>query len=57
MNLEDVTVKEGDKTIWKDGLFRGGVTGITNATESEGYVTFEVGSGFYCFKLIGKREK
>jgi alpha-L-rhamnosidase len=54
MGLENVTVKEGDKTIWKDGLFRRGVDGIIGAIESEGYVTFEVGSGSYCFELIGR---
>ena len=51
MGLEDVTVKEGDKTIWKEGAFSGGVCGITNATESEEYVTFEVGSGSYRFDV------
>ena len=52
MGLADVIVKEGDKTIWKNGLFDDKVDGITSAIESEGYVSFEVGSGFYRFEIM-----
>jgi alpha-L-rhamnosidase len=54
IGLEYVKVKEGDNTIWQAGLFSGGVAGIINAAESEEYMTFEVGSGFYRFELTGK---
>ena len=53
MGLEDIAIEESGKTIWADGLFNDEVDGITNAAESAGYVTFEVGSGSYRFELTG----
>ncbi len=54
IGLENVIVEEGGKTIWKDGSYVSGVVGITDGSESTDYVTFDVGSGFYSFKLKGK---
>ena len=49
--LENIIVEEGGKTIWKDCAYVGGVVGITDGSESADYVTFDVGSGSYAFKL------
>ncbi len=51
MGLENVIVEEGGKTIWKDGSYVSGVGGIADGSESADYVTFDVGSGSYSFKV------
>lgn len=53
IGLEKVIVKEGEKTIWENGSYVGGIAGITGGREDEDYVTFEVGSGSYSFKVSG----
>ena len=54
MGLQDVTVTEGRKLIWKRGKFVGGVSGVTAGTEGDNYITFDVGSGCYVFQLSGE---
>ncbi len=51
MGLENVTIKESGKTIWKDGSYIGGVAGVTGDSEDAWYVTFDVGSGSYSFEM------
>jgi alpha-L-rhamnosidase len=51
IGLKDVTVTESGKAVFSKGRFIKGVSGITAATESDEYVTFEVGSGSYSFSL------
>ena len=51
IGLEDVIIFEGDKTIWKDGSYVNGVVGVADGNENADYVTFEVGSGSYSFKV------
>ncbi len=51
IGLEDVTIFEGGRTIWKDGSYIGDVVGVTDGNENADYVTFEVGSGSYSFKV------
>jgi len=53
IGLKNVTVTEGGKTIYKNGRFIKGVSGITAATETDDYVTLETGSGSYSFNLQG----
>lgn len=53
MGLEKVIVKEGEKTIWENGSYVEGVAGITGGREDGDYVTFDVGSGSYSFKVRG----
>jgi len=48
--IENVEITESGKTIWKDGVFNNESPGVTNAEEDKEYVTFEVGSGSYCFQ-------
>ena len=57
MGLENVTIEEGGRAIWKDGSYVGGVVGITDGSESADYVTFDVGSGSCSFKLSGTSPK
>ena len=52
--LSDVAVTEDGKAVWRDGAFVGGVGGIRGAGRSGDYVTFDVGSGSYAFRLTGK---
>ena len=54
IGLRNVSVKEGDETIWKDGGYISAVEGITGGRESDDYVTFEVGSGSYEFRAVGE---
>ncbi len=51
IGLKDVTVKESGKIIFEDGLYVGDAPGITNGSESIQYITFNVGSGPYSFKV------
>jgi len=53
IGMEDVTVKESEKIIFQDGSYIGGAPGITGGSESTQYITFDVGSGSYSFKLSG----
>ncbi len=57
MGLGNVTVKESSKTIFQDGSYIGGARGITSASESTQYITFNLGSGSYSFKLSGTLKK
>ncbi len=57
MGLDNITVKEGSKTIFQDGSYIGGARGITNGSGSTQYITLEVGSGSYSFKLSGTLKK
>ncbi len=53
IGLSNVTVTENGKSVYRAGRFVKGVAGISSAEESEDYVTFDVGSGSYTFKLVG----
>ncbi len=53
IGLKNVTVTENGKSVYRAGRFVKGVAGISSAEESEDYVTFDVGSGSYMFKLVG----
>ncbi len=57
MGLEDITILEGGKTIWKSGSYISGLAGITNPSESTQYITFNLASGSYSFKLSGTLKK
>ena len=57
LELKDVAITEGRTTIWKDGAYVREVVGITGGSETNDYVTFDVGSGLYCFTLTGTPKK
>jgi len=62
--MTDVTVHEGDRTIWEKGHFVEGTPGVTSGTPADARkmsgafqdrrVRFEVGSGHYVFRLTGE---
>jgi len=53
--LKNITVKESDKAIWQNNRYIAGVADITAGTETDDYITFDVGSGSYRFQLKGRR--
>jgi alpha-L-rhamnosidase len=53
IGLKNVTVTESGKTIYKNGRFIKGISGITAATDTDDYVILETGSGSYSFNLQG----
>jgi alpha-L-rhamnosidase len=53
--LANVAVTESGKTVFRDGAYVPGVAGIGGASRSADYVTFDVGSGAYSFRLTGRR--
>jgi len=54
IGLQNVTVTESDKPVWKNNRYSAGVVGITAGTEMDDYVIFDVGSGSYSFRLTGR---
>ena len=56
MQFKNVTITESGNTLWKDGLYVGKVLGISGGSETEDYVTFDVGSGNYLFQLSGQAQ-
>lgn len=53
--LKNVTTTESGKVVWKDGSYVSGTAGMTDGRQNADYVTFDVGSGYYSFKLRGIR--
>jgi len=51
MGLKDPAVSESGRRVFQDGTYVAGVAGIRGATRSDEYVTFDVGSGVYVFRL------
>jgi hypothetical protein len=45
----DVTIQEGDKTVWSNSVYVSGTDGITAATTTKDAIVFAVGSGHYAF--------
>jgi alpha-L-rhamnosidase len=54
IGLKNVSVKESNKIIWENGSYVNGVAGIYNASETDCYITFDVGSGSYAFRLTSQ---
>jgi alpha-L-rhamnosidase len=54
LGLDEFTITEGGKGIWKNDFYINGVEGITDARRDTNWITFDVGSGNYRFKLKGK---
>jgi len=51
LGLKEFAITESGKTVWKSGAYITGVAGITAGKRDGDYVTFEVGSGAYSFKV------
>ncbi|GAH50233.1 unnamed protein product, partial [marine sediment metagenome] len=54
IGLQNITVTEGGRIVYKAGRFVKGVAGIIAAEGNDNYVTFDVGSGSYSFRLTGR---
>ena len=52
LGLKSFAVTEGGKAIWKNDFYIDSVAGIADARRDADWVTFDVGSGSYCFKLV-----
>ena len=48
---KNITIRENKKVVWENNSYVGGVAGITDARDDNGYVTFDVGSGSYSFEV------
>ena len=53
LNLRGIKVSEGGKTVWADGKFVGGATGVAGAVDKDGAIRIQVGGGRYVFVLEG----
>jgi alpha-L-rhamnosidase len=51
VGLRDVTIEESGKLLWEKGTYRGGAPGVNAGTEEPDCVTFDAGSGTFCFVL------
>ena len=54
LGLKEIAVTESQKPIWKAAEFVTGVPGIRAGSETDDYVTFDVGSGHYGFQITGQ---
>jgi alpha-L-rhamnosidase len=52
--MTEITVLEGDRTVWEKAQFVEGTPGITSGRLESNRVIFEVGSGHYAFRLTGE---
>jgi len=53
MGLKNIRIRENGKIVWENNLYFKGVKGITNGNENDKYITFDVKSGSYSFKMSG----
>ena len=53
MGLKNIRIRENGKIVWENNLYFKGVKGITNGSENDKYITFDVKSGSYSFKMSG----
>ena len=53
LGLNEFAITEGGKAIWKNDTYIDGVAGVADARGDIDWVTFDIGSGRYCFKLSG----
>lgn len=54
LDSENVVISESGDTVWENGTYISGVTGITGAESEDEEVTFSVGSGTYDFIMTGE---
>ncbi len=52
--MTEVTVREGDHVIWRNGQYVSGDDGVTGAHEDHGRIVVALGSGHYAFRLTGE---
>ena len=49
---QSVTVQESGRTVWSNGKFQPGQTGVTSGIAGKGEMVFSVGSGVYEFQVM-----
>ncbi len=54
LEMTDITVHEGEHTVWEKGHFVEGTPGVSSGKLEGERVIFEVGSGHYDFRLTGE---
>jgi alpha-L-rhamnosidase len=54
VEIAEITVHEGDRTVWEKGRFVEGTPGVSAGKFAHNQVIFEVGSGHYSFRVDGK---
>jgi alpha-L-rhamnosidase len=52
--MTDITIHEGDRSVWEKGHFVEGTSGVTAGKLDGKRVVFEVGSGHYVFRVTGE---
>ncbi len=54
--MTEVTIQEGDRTVWEKGHYVAGDPGVSGAGQEKanGGIIFDLGSGHYSFKLVGR---
>ena len=57
LGLNDVTVTESKRFIWKEGKFVKRIAGVTSGKRFDVAIVFSVGSGDYRFRLRGKKDR
>jgi alpha-L-rhamnosidase len=55
LGLKEFAITEGGKAIWKNDSYIDGVAGVADARRDVDWVTFDIGSGRYCFELSGAK--
>ena len=54
MGLDNIAVTESDATVWKEGKFVKSSPGVTGASQTQEYITFNLGSGSYEFNAMAQ---
>ena len=54
--MTEITVQEADRVVWEKGRYVAGDPGVSGASQEKGHgdFIFDVGSGHYSFKLVGR---
>lgn len=54
--MTEITVQEGDRVVWEKGHYLSGDPGVSGASQEKEHsdLVFDVGSGHYSFKLVGR---
>jgi alpha-L-rhamnosidase len=52
--MTEITVHEGERSVWEKGHFVDGTSGVTAGKLDGERVVFEVGSGHYAFRVTGE---
>jgi alpha-L-rhamnosidase len=54
LNLPSITVREGDRVVWQNGVYQSGCPGLSAGRDTRGAVILQAGSGRYAFELSSR---